>query len=147
MLTAVVFDFGEVLVETGPAFLYRKIFPTDEDMRFFLEKILTQPLRSSWHAGACVGDEVFVRLDAALGQAPIIRIFLRLDEQDPIPPIRDHGDGNGSILLVHPGFEDRRIGQAAQVGHLLKGTHGASLVGKPSKMIVASPNKIKSAIR
>ena len=58
MLTAVVFDFGEVLVETGPAFLYRKIFPTDEDMRFFLEKILTQPLRSSWHAGACVGDEV-----------------------------------------------------------------------------------------
>ena len=37
----IVFDFGGVLVDWNPRYLYRKIFATEEEMEWFLSQVCT----------------------------------------------------------------------------------------------------------
>jgi 2-haloacid dehalogenase len=38
-LKNIVFDFGGVLIDWDPRYLYRKVFKTEEEMNFFLENV------------------------------------------------------------------------------------------------------------
>lgn len=57
-IDAMVFDIGEVLLNTGARHLYRKLFTDEQEMEYFLANVLTSTLRSSWNLSANVEAEV-----------------------------------------------------------------------------------------
>ena len=38
-INSVIFDLGNVLIDWDPRYLYRKLFPTDDEVEWFLGKI------------------------------------------------------------------------------------------------------------
>ena len=46
-----IFDFGGVLLDWDPRYLYRKVFKTEEEMENFLQKICTSEWNSQMDAG------------------------------------------------------------------------------------------------
>ena len=55
---AIIFDIGEVLLNTGVRHLYQKIFLNETEMEHFLTTVLTGTARSGWGLSADVGGEV-----------------------------------------------------------------------------------------
>jgi 2-haloacid dehalogenase len=51
MITNVIFDLGNVLVECNPRNLYRKIFKSELDMEWFLYSVCTQVWNEQQDAG------------------------------------------------------------------------------------------------
>lgn len=51
MKKSIVFDFGQVLIQWSPYFLYRKLLPSDESIREFLEEIKFSEFNPRMDAG------------------------------------------------------------------------------------------------
>ena len=47
----VIFDFGGVLIDWNPRYLYRKVFDNDEQMEYFLDNICTTEWNTCQDAG------------------------------------------------------------------------------------------------
>ena len=64
MKKAIVFDFGMVLIDWSPYNLYRKLLPSDEAIREFLEEIKFSEFNSKLDAGypfAQISEEVYLK--------------------------------------------------------------------------------------
>ena len=63
MIDTVVFDLGGVLVDWNPEYLYREIFPNEEERRWFLSNICTLDWNEEQDAGRSLaeGTEFLVR--------------------------------------------------------------------------------------
>lgn len=47
----IIFDFGGVLIDWNPRYLYRKIFPTEQEVEWFLENVCTSQWNTQQDAG------------------------------------------------------------------------------------------------
>jgi 2-haloacid dehalogenase len=56
MLTTIIFDLGNVLIDWNPYHLYRKLFGTDDDIKNFLENVCTMHWNEEQDAGRSVKD-------------------------------------------------------------------------------------------
>jgi len=52
----IIFDFGGVLIDWNPAYLYRKIFDTEEQVNFFLENICNSAWNIQQDAGRSLAE-------------------------------------------------------------------------------------------
>lgn len=55
-LKNIVFDFGGVLIDWNPKYLYQKVFETDEEMNFFLENICKYEWNLQQDAGRSLAE-------------------------------------------------------------------------------------------
>jgi len=55
-LKNIIFDFGGVLIDWNPAYLYRKIFDTEEKVTFFLENVCNQEWNTQQDAGRSLDE-------------------------------------------------------------------------------------------
>ncbi len=60
----VVFDFGGVLIDWNPRHLYRKVFPSEEEMEWFLAHVCT----SEWNVQMDAGRPFAEAIAALKGQ-------------------------------------------------------------------------------
>lgn len=66
VIDTVVFDLGGVLVDWNPAYLYRKIFSSEEEMNWFLDNITT----SDWNEAQDGGRSLQEATELLLSQYP-----------------------------------------------------------------------------
>ena len=52
----IIFDFGGVLVDWNPEYLYKKVFDNEKDMNYFLENICTPEWNMQQDAGRTLAD-------------------------------------------------------------------------------------------
>ena len=55
-LKNIIFDFGGVLIDWNPTYLYRKVFDTEEKMTFFLENVCNQDWNTQQDAGRSLDE-------------------------------------------------------------------------------------------
>lgn len=81
----VVFDLGGVLLQWNPRFLYRKLFPGDEQaMEYFLSTVCTQEWNERQDAGRPFADAIGELVAAHADKAHLIEAFhARFDEMIP----------------------------------------------------------------
>ena len=51
LIKSVVFDLGNVLIDWNPRYLYRKLFPTEKEVEWFLENICDDEWNAKHDAG------------------------------------------------------------------------------------------------
>lgn len=56
MITTIIFDLGNVLIDWNPYLLYRKFFESDEDIKTFLDTVCTMHWNEEQDAGRSVKD-------------------------------------------------------------------------------------------
>ena len=52
----IIFDFGGVLVDWNPEYLYKKVFDNEKEMNYFLENICTPQWNMQQDAGRSLAD-------------------------------------------------------------------------------------------
>lgn len=88
MLTTIIFDLGNVLIDWNPYHLYRKLFDNDDDIKYFLDTICTMHWNEEQDAGRSIkdGTEILVS-QFPQHQANIRAYYERWEEMlgGPIP--------------------------------------------------------------
>ena len=59
LIKSVVFDLGNVLIDWNPRYLYRKLFPTEKEVEWFLENICDDEWNAKHDAGQPFSKGVF----------------------------------------------------------------------------------------
>ena len=92
----VVFDLGGVLLQWNPRFLYRKLFPDDDEaMEAFLDTVCTEEWNECQDAGRTFADAVADLLPAHADKVELIEAFgRRFDEMIP-------GAIDGTVDILH----------------------------------------------
>jgi 2-haloacid dehalogenase len=72
---AVVFDLGGVLIDWNPRYLFRKLFPDDEEMQHFLAEVCSPEWIARIDAGLSFTDAVAELSAVHPGHAAMIRAF------------------------------------------------------------------------
>ena len=104
---AVIFDFGGVLVDWNPRYLYRRLFPGDPaGMERFLAEVCTPEWNQRQDAGRPWAEAVAELVDRYPAQADLIRAYRERWEETLGSPI----DGSVAIL-----------GEVRDAGHRLYG--------------------------
>ena len=58
LITSVVFDLGNVLIDWNPRYLYRKLIPTETELEWFLENICDEKWNAKHDAGHSFSDGI-----------------------------------------------------------------------------------------
>ena len=58
LITSVVFDLGNVLIDWDPRYLYRKLIPTETEVEWFLENICDEKWNAKHDAGHPFSDGI-----------------------------------------------------------------------------------------
>ncbi|MQQ99416.1 HAD family hydrolase [Glaciimonas soli] len=74
-INTVVFDLGGVLVDWNPEYLYRSIFPSEEERRWFLSTVCTQDWNLQQDAGRSLQEGTAVLLQKFPDHETAIRAF------------------------------------------------------------------------
>ena len=77
----VIFDLGGVLIDWNPRYLYRKLFPDEASVSFFIENVCTQ----EWNAKQDAGRPLSVAVEEKVAEWPAYRelieaYYVRWDE-------------------------------------------------------------------
>jgi len=80
-INTIVFDIGGVLIDWNPAYLYRKIFSDEAEMKYFLTEICSPEWNAEQDAGRTWGEATQILADQFPQYEPEIRAyFLRWTE-------------------------------------------------------------------
>lgn len=74
-ITTVVFDFGGVLVDWNPRYLYRNVFDSEEEMEYFLGNICTEAWNMEQDAGRSLKEGTEVLVQQYPEHEPLIRRY------------------------------------------------------------------------
>jgi 2-haloacid dehalogenase len=58
-INTIIFDFGGVLIDWNPKYLYRKIFDTESEVEWFLENVCTY----EWNVKQDAGRDILMAAD------------------------------------------------------------------------------------
>ena len=74
-IDTIIFDLGGVLVDWNPAYLYRKIFETEEEVNHFLEEICTYSWNAEQDAGRTIEEANQILIQQYPDQEELIRAY------------------------------------------------------------------------
>lgn len=74
-INTVVFDLGGVLIDWNPEYVYRKIFDTEEEVKWFLKNICTGDWNEEQDAGRSLAEGTALLIDKFPEQEANIRAF------------------------------------------------------------------------
>jgi 2-haloacid dehalogenase len=73
-INTIIYDLGGVLVDWNPDYLYRKIFKTDEEMRWFYKNICTP----EWNLEQDAGRSIKEATEVLVNQFPDYEVYIRM---------------------------------------------------------------------